>query len=384
MLESFTFSMTKEIVPVTSSLFLHNLQGSIAVDTQVTRPGRIFTLDIYSYLRQEHPETHLGWWGFPLPLGERKIQFRVDFRSISRDSVHLLIDGDRVPCSDFWTNPSYLFDPLQDLQLVLRNEKLEIEQLEHVVMKTDDPLILKQFYARLHATGGYGTSLPFLPTMHYYKLDVLKKLFTEYVPPGGNALDLGCGRCLFTDIQPNWPFRIFAGDLDVGLIRERKNEVPQNYWFVSDVLHAPFRSEYFDALFAGEIIEHVSDPAGVLQEWKRVLKPGGVIILTTPNRERLLAKIEGRERPYSPDHLRELSYNELRDEVLPAAGLKVLETRGIYLEVLLNWFGGNPKRDYLQAEWNQEKYVPLMKVMNRLGRVFPQYSLDMIFVCQKN
>jgi hypothetical protein len=115
-----------------------------------------------------------------------------------------------------------------------------------------------------------------------------------------------------------------------------------------------------------------------------VIKPGGVLILTTPNRERLLAKIEGRERPYSPDHLHEFSYRELRDEVLSRAGFEVIDSRGIYLELLLNWLSGNPRRDYLQAEWNQEKFIPLMKFFNRMGRLFPQYSLDLIFVCRNN
>ncbi|PWT93447.1 MAG: hypothetical protein C5B54_01795 [Acidobacteria bacterium] len=374
----------KFIKPATQSFRLHDFQGAIAVETDIRYPHHVFTVDIYSYLRQEHPETHLGWWGFSLPMGKKMIQFHVDFRSISRDSVKMILDGNKVSCGDHWVNPAYLFDPLQDLQLVLRDGQLNIQQLEHVILKTDDPGVLKAFYARLHAGGGYGTPLPFLPTMHFHKLDVLRNFFLKYVPEGGKALDLGCGRCLFTDIQPNWPFQIFSGDLDVGLIRERKKEVPQNYWFVSDVSHVPFQSRHFDALFVGEIIEHVNDPYVALAEWKRVLKPGGVLILTTPNRERLLAVVEGRERPYSPDHLHELSYRELRDEVLPKAGFKVLRTRGIYLEALLNWFGGNPRRDYLQAEWNQEKYVPLMKFFNRAGRLAPQYALDLVFVCQSN
>jgi SAM-dependent methyltransferase len=373
----------KSIYPVTRSFRLHDFQGSIAVDVKMKEKPHIFTVDIYSYLRQEHPETHLGWWSFSLPPGDRKISFHVDFRTVNKDSVRMILEGDKISSGDFWVNPAYLFDPLQDLQLVLRNGKMEIEQLEHVILKIDDPAVLKQFYARLHATGGYGSPLPFLPTMHYYKLDVLKEFFTRYIPAGGKVLDVGCGRCLFTDIQPKWPFQIFAGDLDLGLIRERKSEVPQNQWFLSDVSHIPFVTAYFDALFAGEIIEHVSDPVEILQEWKRVLKPNGILILTTPNRDRLLARVEGRERPYSPDHLRELSFHELRDEVLPQAGFRILKSTGVYVEVLLNWFGGNPRRDYLQAEWNKESFVPLMKTFNRLGRLFPQYSLDMIFVCQK-
>src|SRR5688572_10264558 len=374
--------MSKSIDPVTHSFRLHDFQGGITADFDIRRKDYLFTVDIYSYLRQDHPETHLGWWAFPLEEGQNKMQVFVDFRTTSPESIKLILNGEKISCIDSWVNPAYLFDPLQDLQLVLRDGNSRIEEIEHVIMKIDDPLILKQFYARLHATGGYGTSLPFLPTMHYYKLDVLKTLFTRYIPAGGKALDLGCGRCLFTDIQPNWPFQIYSGDLDIGLIRERKNEVPQNFWFVSDASHAPFIDQYFDALFVGEIIEHISDPVPVLKEWKRVIKPGGVLILTTPNRERLLAKVEGRERPYSPDHLHEFSYKELRDNVLSRAGFEVIDSRGIYLELLLNWLGGNPRRDYLQAEWNKEKFIPLMKFFNRMGRLFPQYALELIFVCR--
>jgi SAM-dependent methyltransferase len=373
----------KSIFPATHSFRLHDFQGGVAVDFSIRRKGIFFSVDIYSYLRQEHPDTHLGWWVFPLEIGEYKIQVHVDFRSTTRDSVKLIINGEKFGCTDCWVNPAYLFDPLQDLQLVLRKDH-EIQELDHVIMKIDDPLVLKQFYARLHATGGYGTTLPFLPTMHYYKLDILKKFFLKYIPEGGKALDLGCGRCLFTDIQPHWPFQIYSGDLDVGLIQSRKSEVPQNHWFVSDASHAPFKSEYFDALFVGEIIEHISDPVPVLNEWKRVLKPGGVLILTTPNRERLLAKVEGRERPYSPDHLHEFSYYELKDQVLPKSGFPVIDRHGVYLELLLNWLGGNPRRDYLQAEWNKPSFIPLMKFFNRMGNLFPQYSLDMIFVCRRS
>jgi SAM-dependent methyltransferase len=370
------------IQPATHSFRLHDFQGGITADFSIRKKEVLFSVDIYSYLRQEHPETHLGWWSFRLKPGEHKIQVYVDFRTTTRDSVKLILDGEKLSCIDSWVNPAYLFDPLQDLQLVIRGEGLEIQELEHVIMKIDDPLVLKQFYARLHAAGGYGTPLPFLPTMHFYKLDVLKRFFLKYIPKGGKALDLGCGRCLFTDIQPNWPFQIYSGDLDIGLIQSRKKEVPQNYWFVSDASYAPFRSDYFDALFVGEIIEHISDPVPVLKEWKRVIKRGGVLILTTPNRDRLLAKIEGRERPYSPDHLHEFSYHELKEDVLPRSGFQVVDEHGVYLELLLNWLGGNPRRDYLQAEWNKAAFVPLMKFFNRMGNLFPQYSLDMIFVCK--
>ena len=63
---------------------------------------------------------------------------------------------------------------------------------------------------------------------------------------------------------------------------------------VFDADAVPFRDGEFDALFAGEIIEHVTDVRReALREWWRVLKPGGVAVITTPNRERLVALADG-------------------------------------------------------------------------------------------
>lgn len=45
----------------------------------------------------------------------------------------------------------------------------------------------------------------------------------------------------------------------------------------------PFKNNCFNHVFAGEIIEHVSNIGLMLDESKRTLKPGGTIIITTPN-----------------------------------------------------------------------------------------------------
>lgn len=59
---------------------------------------------------------------------------------------------------------------------------------------------------------------------------------------------------------------------------------------VSKIL--PFSDNYFDFVFAGEIIEHLFDPLFLLKEIYRVLKPNGYLILTTPN----LARMDDRLR----------------------------------------------------------------------------------------
>ncbi|ONI84472.1 hypothetical protein ALI144C_15095 [Actinosynnema sp. ALI-1.44] len=45
----------------------------------------------------------------------------------------------------------------------------------------------------------------------------------------------------------------------------------------------PLRSACLDGILAGEIIEHLYDPARLLRECARVLRPGGILVVTTPN-----------------------------------------------------------------------------------------------------
>jgi 2-polyprenyl-3-methyl-5-hydroxy-6-metoxy-1,4-benzoquinol methylase len=45
----------------------------------------------------------------------------------------------------------------------------------------------------------------------------------------------------------------------------------------------PYDDNYFDMVFASEVIEHIADTEEFMNELKRVLKPGGRIVLSTPN-----------------------------------------------------------------------------------------------------
>jgi ubiquinone/menaquinone biosynthesis C-methylase UbiE len=45
----------------------------------------------------------------------------------------------------------------------------------------------------------------------------------------------------------------------------------------------PFQNHSFDALVGQHLIEHLPNPLGALREWRRVLRPSGVLVLITPN-----------------------------------------------------------------------------------------------------
>ena len=74
------------------------------------------------------------------------------------------------------------------------------------------------------------------------------------------------------------------------LITARKRGVIVKLADVSKPL--PFKSSFFDFVFAGEIIEHLFDPKSFIKEVSRVLKPAGYLVLTTPNLARISDRLK--------------------------------------------------------------------------------------------
>lgn len=371
------------ITPLVPAVDLSRRRASLAVRSRLRDAERyVFVLDLYSHLRESHPETHVGYWAFHLPEGEAVTTFGIDLTAIGPDSVWKETAGSRQAPLHSWSNPDYVFDPLIGIQLVLRDRENRVVENRFVTGKVADPEVLRSYYHRVHHGHGYTPSEPFLFELHAAMLRTLEKLFRAHIPEGARVLDAGCGRSLFTEIRPDWPFSIVAGDVELDLLRERRALFPQVTWVVAGAAPLPFASASFDAVFAGELIEHLADPALGLSEFNRVLKPGGTLILTTPNRLRLANAVDGSERPYSPDHLSELSYDELR-RALPAAGFAVERSTGLHLELMLNWLSPQPKLDRLQRRWNRPWAVPLMRLFLAAGALVPRYALDLVFVARK-
>jgi len=358
-----------------------NARVDVCVRTLSGNNDRL-VVDIYRFNGPRHPEDHLGWWLFHF---KRHCQgdLLFDFSVIGPLSVRFEKDGEVSSAADCWFNPDYTFSPVQDLHLVLRDRQNRVQGQRTCQLINDQPAILKQFYDQLHATDGYKTAgNTFLNTLHRFKLGLLRNIFETRIKAGERVLDVGCGNSLFTEIAPEWPFKLYCCDLGEPVIRQRRSLFPQHDWLVSDVVHLPFRQGIFDALFAGEIIEHMPSVSHTLREWNRVLVPGGTLVLTTPNRRRLRNRINRSYRPLGEDHLNELSFSEIRDE-LEKAGFTVVDNQSFYLELLLNWWTTGLKLDYLQSSANKPNNIRIMNTLNWLGGYFPNYAFGLIFIARK-
>ncbi|MDH7639503.1 bifunctional 2-polyprenyl-6-hydroxyphenol methylase/3-demethylubiquinol 3-O-methyltransferase UbiG [Sphingomonas oryzagri] len=183
---------------------------------------------------------------------------------------------------------------------------------------------------------------------------------TERRPLAGRrALDVGCGAGLLT--EPLARMGATATGLDAA---------PEN--IAAAALHAEGQGlaidyrhgsveklgedETFDLVCSMEVVEHVTDPAAFVAGLAKALAPGGLMLLSTPNRTALsrLALITvgegtGQIPKGTHDWQKFLQPGEL-EALLQQAGLKVIETRGLSLDPMKGFVLSNDVRmDYLMG-----------------------------------
>lgn len=108
-------------------------------------------------------------------------------------------------------------------------------------------------------------------------------LIAEWAGRNNMILDIGCGEGYEAYPLLQSGNRVYGVEIATWAAREAKKRGVKT--IRADITRAPlpFANEYFDVIIAGEIIEHVLDTDGLLQEMKNKLKPDGILIITTPN-----------------------------------------------------------------------------------------------------
>ncbi len=114
----------------------------------------------------------------------------------------------------------------------------------------------------------------------------LRVVFEELLPKKLTKLkllDAGCGTGWFSKAAVQKGVQVTSMDIGPKLLEQVKKKCKSKR-VVGSVMKMPFKERTFDVVISSEVIEHVTHPNKALKEFYRVLKPGGILILTTPNR----------------------------------------------------------------------------------------------------
>lgn len=103
-------------------------------------------------------------------------------------------------------------------------------------------------------------------------------------PPVDRLLDAGCSYGYATRFYTAKAKQVVGIDLDELHIAIGKAKYPSIEFVCGAVDSTPFASESFDCIVLTDVLEHVPDRKRTLNELYRVLKPGGLAIITTPHK----------------------------------------------------------------------------------------------------
>lgn len=132
---------------------------------------------------------------------------------------------------------------------------------------------IKQFVLKQQYAPGF---MGFWLNPFYHSRNGLRKAIAQMAPHmSGRLLDVGCGRK---------PYReMFSANEYIGLeIDSSENRANKQADFFYDGNLFPFANHDFDGVLCNQVLEHVFTPDLFLGEIRRVLKPGGLLLLTVP------------------------------------------------------------------------------------------------------
>src|SRR6201998_727978 len=143
---------------------------------------------------------------------------------------------------------------------------------------------------------------------------------------GRDVLEAGCGEGYGADLIAGVARRVVAVDYDPAAVAHVRGRYPKVEVMEDNLGELPLPDAAVDVVVNFQVIEHLWDQAQFVAECARVLRPSGLLMVSTPNR---ITFSPGRDTPINPFHTRELTAGE-RPRLLADAGSSEVSIGGLF------------------------------------------------------
>lgn len=114
---------------------------------------------------------------------------------------------------------------------------------------------------------------------HYHRTT----FYTRYIKPEMKVLDVGCSNGgLAKYLTEHIGCTVIASDIAPFFVANAQINAPKAICLTSSIEELPFAQNSFDAIIAGEVLEHVQNIDLALSVLVKLLKKGGILLATTP------------------------------------------------------------------------------------------------------
>lgn len=204
-------------------------------------------------------------------------------------------------------------------------------------LRFDDNAALQRYYEEKYRHGGYAGGgvlqhgIDISAMYHERRQETALRLLQ---PSAGQVvLDAGCGNGSLAARLAPLVHEAHAVDIAGNALDPRFASIANLRFQAMNVEAMSFPAARFDGIVCVETLEHMLHPIRALEEFHRVLKPGGCAVITYPTVNRTFVKRLGLGRRVSiSEHLNEWSYAELR-AVVRERGFTVEQVEGIAFDL---------------------------------------------------
>jgi SAM-dependent methyltransferase len=174
-------------------------------------------------------------------------------------------------------------------------------------------------------------------------------------------LDLGCGDGTNLLWLREFAENLYGSDYNLVRLARARARSPDATLFLADILDYPAVDGCFDVVFFNHVIEHIPDDRVALATAYRILAPGGLLVLGTPNEGAWWWQLAYKRAPEirkTTDHIHFYTAASI-SEKMRDAGFNVFEVKHM---------GWGPPDWHLDGKWRQHKWVD--DLFETLGRTF--------------